>query len=227
MILTLISLLAAAPAPSPSPATTVSAWYVEEHVEKGPRKGPPEHTGIRKTWIADGLLRVESGKRIDVYDAKRGRWRSFDPGRNRWQEVSAVELANGGQVPMTAVVGLTVDDDTGEPRLSEPAFHDTGRTATIAGLPAREWHAVDLDPEGGDDTVWIAATAPVGWIDLQRTAIAVFPGSGDIMKRYAKQIEALGGYPVKTERSGDGEVLTFTVMKFERVEAPMSLFDGR
>ncbi len=215
---TLLFVLAAAPS-----ATPASAVYIEERIETGPVDGPLEDRGLRKTWIAPKRLRIESGDRVEIYDAERGLWRMVDRAGKVWTQGTRKQIAANEAVPMTAIVGLTVDEDTGDALVPTRAFERAPGKEKIGTWDAIPWRATAPDPEGGEDRVWIAE-AGVKWSDLQRIAIDLFPGRGDQMKSYLRQVEALGGFPVRTERVNDETRIRYTVTKIETVKIDPSLF---
>lgn len=232
-------LLAAAPAASSAPAATsspipspasspvsslIEAVYIEERIDVGPSSRALELKGSRKTWILPDRIRIETGKRIEIFDGKRGVWRMFDTEKRVFAEATRERLASAEAVPMTAIVGLSVDD-AGEPQVAEPAFKKTGARLEIGSWNADAWRATASDPEGGEGTVWIAGDVGAQWADLHRVTISLFPGAGDTMKRYLKQVEALGGWPVRIERTNGSTLIRYTVTKIERVKVDPSLFE--
>lgn len=217
--------LAAPPTPAPAARPTPDTIHVEERIEAGSLPAL-EEVGVRKTWIQGDRVRIETGKRVEIYDAARGRWKMIDTESGVWTDATRDRLAKSEAVPMTAIVGLTVDD-SGEPRVPEGAFEKTGAHEPVGSWKSTEvWRATQPDPEGGEGALWIARGGGIpSWSALHRVAIALFPGAGDSMKRYLKQVDALGGWPVRIERRNGTRVIRYTVVRITRIDAEPGLFD--
>lgn len=200
------------------------AVYVEDRIEAGLSAEALVTVGVRKTWVLADRVRIEDGKRVEIYDAKRGLFRMFDMESRQWTEATRERLAGQGAVPRTAIVGMSLDDAL-EPRVAESPFVKRSERAKIGAWSAEAWRATEPDPEGGRGTLWIARDAGAAWADLQRVAIALFPGTRDTMARYLREVEALGGWPVRIERTNGERLLRYTVTTIERVPAPDSLFE--
>lgn len=190
----------------------------------GPAPDALELKGSRKTWILPDRIRIETGKRIEIFDGKRGVWRMFDTEKRVFTEATRERLAAAEAVPMSAIVGLSVDE-AGEPHVPDPAFAKTGERLEIGSWNTEAWRATARDPEGGEGSVWIARGVEAQWADLHRVSISLFPGAGDTMKRYLQQVEALGGWPVRIERKSASTLIRYTVTRIERVKVGPAMFE--
>lgn len=216
-------MIVAAVLASPALPASEVGILIDEKVEVGLAVGPLQEVSRNRTWITDRRVRIESGSKIQIYDAAGGRYTMIDGRTRTWYSVSSERLHQNTMVPPTALIGMAVDEE-GDPAVPASAFRKVG-IEMIDGARTQLWETTAPDVEDGRTRLWFSTSSPARWRDLQSVVRSVFVGANSHIGGWFDQVEKIDGYPLRIERVTPRYRMVTSLVAMKRVPINDSLFE--
>jgi len=206
----------------------IKCTVIRERTQTPPIFGMSGKLENTKTWIFEDKIRRDDGRGSSkIIRLDKGLMWIVNNRDSSYTELSKDEF-QGMAVMALMMYGITFDTLTGKVIIPDPLFKKTGKRGEVNGYKCFEVVPTKMSQKSSfikGITMWISPDTglePELFADILKKTLG---GMGDDYNSFFKQIEELGGYPVRIETKALGRVVTQDFQGYQKETVPANFFN--